>query len=67
MKLPQFSPTASIKKKKKKPILKPDKCKYIFENPNPSSTLSFLQNVDPGSTIPLFSLFSTFSFPKTQH
>ena len=26
-----------------------------------------IQNVDPCSTVPLFSLFSTFSFPKTQH
>ena len=61
-KLPQFSTSASIKKKKNL-----FKRKYIFENPNPCSALSFLQNVEPCSTVPLFSLFSTFSFPKTQH
>ena len=47
------------KKKKnisaKKTYSKTDKCKYIFENPNPCFV------------VPLSSLFSTFSFPKTQH
>ena len=64
MKLPQFSTSTQyifffLKKRKKKSILKPNKCKYIFENPNPRSALSFLQNADPRSpTLCHSSLFS---------